>query len=46
MDGQFRFGLYGDHARKIHERDGETETGPVCWGTPAFAEGPPPLPEE
>ncbi len=27
---QFRFALYGDHAKKIHEHDGETETYPVC----------------
>lgn len=29
-DGQFRLALYGDHARKIHERDGETETCSMC----------------
>ena len=29
-DGQFRLALYGDHAKKIHERDGETETCPMC----------------
>jgi phosphomethylpyrimidine synthase len=27
---QFRLALYGDHARKIHERDGETETCSMC----------------
>jgi phosphomethylpyrimidine synthase len=29
-DRQFRLALYGDHARKIHERDGETETCSMC----------------
>ena len=29
-DGQFRLALYGDHARKIHERDGETDTCSMC----------------
>ncbi|MEI8331764.1 MAG: phosphomethylpyrimidine synthase ThiC [Methanomicrobiales archaeon] len=29
-DKQFRLSLYGDHARKIHERDGETETCSMC----------------
>ena len=29
-DGQFRLALYGDHARKIHERDGDTETCSMC----------------
>jgi phosphomethylpyrimidine synthase len=29
-DEQFRIALYGDHARKIHERDGETETCSMC----------------
>jgi len=29
-DEQFRLALYGDHARKIHERDGETETCSMC----------------
>ncbi|MFA5267064.1 MAG: phosphomethylpyrimidine synthase ThiC [Methanoregula sp.] len=29
-DGQFRLALYGEHARKIHERDGETETCSMC----------------
>jgi len=29
-DEQFRPALYGEHARKIHERDGEMETCPVC----------------
>ena len=29
-DEQFRLSLYGDHARKIHERDGETETCSMC----------------
>ena len=27
---QFRLALYGDYARKIHERDGETETCSMC----------------
>jgi len=27
---QFRLALYGDHAKKIHERDGETETCSMC----------------
>jgi len=27
---QFKLSLYGDHAREIHERDGVTETCPVC----------------
>ena len=27
---QFRLALYGDHARKIHERDGETDTCSMC----------------
>jgi phosphomethylpyrimidine synthase len=29
-DEQFRLALYGKHARKIHERDGETETCSMC----------------
>jgi len=29
-DEQFRLALYGEHARKIHERDGETETCSMC----------------
>jgi phosphomethylpyrimidine synthase len=29
-DEQFRLSLYGEHARKIHERDGETETCSMC----------------
>jgi phosphomethylpyrimidine synthase len=29
-DEQFRLALYGGHARKIHERDGETETCSMC----------------
>src|SRR5512137_393750 len=29
-DGQFRLALYGEHARKIHERDGATETCSMC----------------
>ena len=29
-DEQFRLALYGDHARKIHERDGKTETCSMC----------------
>jgi phosphomethylpyrimidine synthase len=29
-DEQFRLALYGDHARKIHERDGETDTCSMC----------------
>jgi len=29
-DEQFRLALYGDHAKKIHERDGETETCSMC----------------
>jgi phosphomethylpyrimidine synthase len=29
-DEQFRLALYGDHARKIHGRDGETETCSMC----------------
>jgi phosphomethylpyrimidine synthase len=29
-DRQFRLALYGDHAKKIHERDGETETCSMC----------------
>jgi phosphomethylpyrimidine synthase len=29
-DGQFRLALYGEHARKIHCRDGETETCSMC----------------
>ncbi len=29
-DGQFRLALYGDHARKIHERDGATDTCSMC----------------
>jgi len=29
-DAQFRLALYGDHSRKIHERDGETETCSMC----------------
>jgi phosphomethylpyrimidine synthase len=27
---QFRLALYGDHARKIHERDGEMDTCSMC----------------
>ncbi|MFA4825212.1 MAG: phosphomethylpyrimidine synthase ThiC [Methanoregula sp.] len=27
---QFWLALYGEHTRNIHERDGETETCPVC----------------
>jgi phosphomethylpyrimidine synthase len=27
---QFRLALYGNHARRIHERDGETETCSMC----------------
>ncbi|MDD1703798.1 MAG: phosphomethylpyrimidine synthase ThiC, partial [Methanoregula sp.] len=29
-NGQFRHALYGDHARKIHDRDGKTETCSMC----------------
>jgi phosphomethylpyrimidine synthase len=29
-DEQFRLAMYGDHAKKIHERDGETETCSMC----------------
>jgi phosphomethylpyrimidine synthase len=29
-DGQFRLALYGENARRIHERDGETETCSMC----------------
>ena len=29
-DEQFRLALYGAHAKKIHERDGETETCSMC----------------
>jgi len=29
-DAQFQIALYGDNARKIHERDGETETCSMC----------------
>src|SRR5512137_581472 len=29
-DAQFRLALYGEHARKIHERDGATETCSMC----------------
>jgi len=29
-DEQFRLALYGENARKIHERDGETETCSMC----------------
>jgi len=29
-DERFRLALYGEHARKIHERDGETETCSMC----------------
>ena len=29
-DKQFRLALYGEQARKIHERDGETETCSMC----------------
>jgi len=29
-DEQFLLALYGEHGRKIHERDGETETSTVC----------------
>jgi len=29
-DEQFRLALYGEHARKIHERDGATETCSMC----------------
>ncbi|MCK9578905.1 MAG: phosphomethylpyrimidine synthase ThiC [Methanoregula sp.] len=29
-DAQFRLALYGDNARKIHDRDGETETCSMC----------------
>ncbi|HII97888.1 MAG TPA: phosphomethylpyrimidine synthase ThiC [Methanoregula sp.] len=29
-DAQFRLALYGDHARKIHERDGKTDTCSMC----------------
>jgi len=29
-DGQFRHALYGENARKIHERDGATETCSMC----------------
>ena len=29
-DEQFRLALYGEHARKIHERDGETDTCSMC----------------
>src|SRR5512136_2859145 len=29
-DEQFRLALYGSHAKKIHERDGETETCSMC----------------
>jgi phosphomethylpyrimidine synthase len=29
-DDQFKAAMYGDHARKIHERDGELETCSMC----------------
>ena len=29
-DEQFRLALYGDNARRIHERDGETDTCSMC----------------
>jgi len=29
-DAQFKLALYGENARKIHERDGETETCSMC----------------
>jgi phosphomethylpyrimidine synthase len=29
-DEQFRLALYGENARRIHERDGETETCSMC----------------
>ena len=29
-DEQFRLALYGDNAKKIHERDGETDTCSMC----------------
>jgi phosphomethylpyrimidine synthase len=29
-DEQFRLALYGEHARKIHERDGATDTCSMC----------------
>ena len=29
-DAQFRLAMFDDHARKIHERDGETETCSMC----------------
>jgi phosphomethylpyrimidine synthase len=29
-DAQFRLALYGENARRIHERDGETETCSMC----------------
>ncbi|MHB8163665.1 MAG: hypothetical protein ACYDDV_04840 [Methanoregula sp.] len=29
-DEVFRLSLNGDHTRKIHERDGETETCSMC----------------
>jgi len=29
-DAQFRLALYGDHAKKIHCRDGETDTCSMC----------------
>jgi len=29
-NGQFKLALYGDHARKIHDRDGKTETCSMC----------------
>jgi len=29
-DEQFRLALYGDHARRIHERDGDMETCSMC----------------
>ena len=29
-DEQFKLALYGDHARKIHERDGKTDTCSMC----------------
>jgi phosphomethylpyrimidine synthase len=29
-DEQFRLALYGEHARKIHDRDGATGTCSMC----------------
>ena len=38
-DGQFQLSLYGEHARKIHERDGETDTCSMCGDLCAVKNG-------